>query len=262
MSDRRQRQKEARAAKRAAEKKAAQRGELYRRLITGLVFGAVVIGVFVLPGILGTGEGDLPRSYEDYRSQPTACGAEAPPEETAMTFSAAVPQDDITASSAVQATLATSCGEIVIDLDAANFPETVNSFVFLAREGFYDGQAFHRIASDFVIQGGDPSANGTGGPGYFVADEHPEDDFEFGVGVVAMANAGARSTGSQFFIVIGDQAQFLVPGFNILGQVVSGQDTLDRIAAVPTGTAVGTVEQSLPLESVYIETVTITVDGS
>ncbi len=81
MSDRRQRQKEQRAARREAERKAAQRGELYRRLITGLVFGAVVIGAFVLPGLFDTGENDLARSYEDYRDQPTACGAEAPPPE-------------------------------------------------------------------------------------------------------------------------------------------------------------------------------------
>ena len=262
MSDRRQRQKEQRAAKRAAERKAAQRSELYRRLITGLIFGAIVIGIFVLPGLMGDDEGDLPRSYEDYRSQPTACGADAPPPETPMSFQAPEPQSDITATSQVTATIATSCGDIVVELDTANFPNTVNSFVFLAREGFYDGQVFHRVAEDFVIQGGDPEANGTGGPGYVIEDEYPEGDFEFSEGIVAMANRGARSTGSQFFIVIGDRAQFLVPGFNILGRVVSGQDTLEKIEAVETGIAPGSVEQSLPLESVYIESVTITIDGS
>lgn len=262
MTDRRQRQKEQRAAKRAAQRKAAQRSELFRRLVTGLIFGAIVIGIFVLPGLIGTGEGDLPRSYEDYRSQPTACGAEAPPPETPMTFQAPEPQTDITPTSTVTATIATSCGEIVVELDAANFPNTVESFVFLAREGFYDGQVFHRVAEDFVIQGGDPAANGTGGPGYVIEDEYPDADFEFSEGVVAMANRGARSTGSQFFIVIGDRAQFLVPGFNILGTVVSDQDTLAKIAAVETGVAPGSVERSLPLESVYIESITITVDGS
>ncbi|MDX1469404.1 MAG: peptidylprolyl isomerase [Acidimicrobiia bacterium] len=262
MSDRRQRQKEQRKAKRAAERKAAQRSELYRRLVTGLIFGAIVIAIFVLPGLIGTNDSGLPRSYADYRSQPTACGAEAPPPETPMTYTEPVPQGDITPTSSVTATVATSCGEIVIELDAANFPATVNSFVFLAREGFYDGQVFHRVVEDFVIQGGDPEANGTGGPGYVIEDEFPEGDFEFSEGIVAMANRGARSTGSQFFIVIGDRAQFLVPGFNILGTIASGGETLDKIAAIETGVAPGSVERSLPLESVYIESITISVDGS
>ena len=261
MSDRRQRQKEQRAAKREAERKAAQRGELYRRLITGLIFGAVVIGIFVVPGLFGETEGDLPTSYEDYRTQTTACGGDLPPAETPMTFEAPEDQSDITSASTVTAVIATSCGEITIALDTA-FPETVNSFVFLAREGFYNGQAIHRIAEDFLIQAGDPEANGTGGPGYVVADEFPDEGFVFEEGIVAMANRGSRSTGSQFFIVIGENGRFLTPGFNVLGRVVDGSDALARIAAIPTGVAPGTVERSLPLESVYIESITITVGDS
>lgn len=262
MSDRRQRQKEQRAAKRAAEKKAAQRSELYRRLATGLVFGVVVIGIFVLPGLLGTEEGDLPRSYADYRSQETACGAEQPPAEAVLAYESPEDQDDITEASEVTAVIATSCGDIVLELDPAGYPETVNSFVFLARAGFYDGQALHRIAEDFVIQGGDPSANGTGGPGFFIEDEFPDEGFVYEEGVVAMANRGAGTTGSQFMIVIGDNGRFLTPSFNVLGSVVGGEDTLARIAGIPTGVAPGTVEKSLPLESVYIEGITITVSGS
>ena len=111
-------------------------------------------------------------------------------------------------------------------------------------------------------EGGDPNANGTGGPGYVIADEHPDGEFVYEDGVVAMANRGSRSTGSQFFIVIGEDGRFLTNSFNVLGTVVSGRETMDKIAAVPTGAAVGSSEQSLPLETVYIETITIDVSGS
>lgn len=264
MSDRRQRKKEQRAAKREAERKREQRRELVRRLLTAFGFGLIVIAIFAVSGIFaGDDPGDTPTSYEGFRDQPTACGAEAPPPETVMSFSEPEQQNDITASSDVTATIETSCGEIVIELDPATYPETVNSFVFLAREGFYDGQVFHRIAENFVIQGGDPQANGTGGPGYTIEDEFPEDeDFTYDEGTVAMANRGSNSTGSQFFIVIGDDGRHLTPLFNVLGEVTSGQETLERIADVPTGVAPGSVEESLPRESVYIESVTIDVSGS
>lgn len=263
MSDRRQRQKEQRAAKREAQKKSDARKELVRRLGTALIFGIVVVSIFAVSGIF-TGEStELPSGYEEFRAQTTACGADQPPAETLMSFETPQTQIDIKPESQVTATLETSCGQIVFELDPASSPATVNSFVFLAREGFFDGQAFHRIAEDFVIQGGDPEANGTGGPGYVIPDEYPTDpDFEYGEGVVAMANRGARSTGSQFFIVIGGNAQFLTNSFNVLGHVVSGDDALAEIAAVPKGISPGSVEESLPLESVYIESVTIDITGS
>jgi len=262
VSDRRRRQKELRKAKREAERKQAARRELVRRITTALLFGLVVVAIFALSSLSGPGEGELPATYEDYREQPAACGATAPPPEEVMTFEAPEPQTDITPESKVIATLTTSCGDIVIELDPASSPETVSSFVFLARQGYYDGQVFHRIAKGFVIQGGDPNANGSGGPGYIVPDEFPDDDFVYEVGVVAMANRGAGSTGSQFFIVIGEDARFLTNTFNVLGRVISGQETLDRITEVPTRASPGSVEESLPLESVYIESVTIEVTNS
>ena len=262
MSDRRQRQKEQRAAKRETERKQESRRELGRRLLTALVFGVVVIGIFALGGFFGGEEADVPGTYEDYRNQDTACGAEQPAAEQIMSFDAAEAQDDITPSSEVTATLATSCGEIVIDLNTGSAPETVNSFVFLAREGFYDGQVIHRISEDFVFQTGDPSADGTGGPGYVVADEFPEDGFEYEEGVVAMAGQGSRSTGSQFKVVTGPDGRFLTNQFNVLGHVVSGQETIERIMSVETATAPGSREQSRPLESVYIESITIDVADS
>jgi cyclophilin family peptidyl-prolyl cis-trans isomerase len=201
----------------------------------------------------------LPGSYEGYRSQTTACGAEAPPEEEVMSFDDFEDQPDVTADALITATITTSCGVFVVELDPAAAPETVESFVFLARQGFYDGTVIHRIVENFVFQGGDPDAVGTGGPGYRIADEFPAEDFAYERGVVAMANAGRGTTGSQFFVVVGDDATVLTPAYNVLGRVTSGDDTLDLIAAVPTATRQGAREQSLPLETVYIESVDIAV---
>jgi cyclophilin family peptidyl-prolyl cis-trans isomerase len=262
MSDRRHRQKEQRAAKREAEKKHEARRELIRRLGTALLFGVAVIAVFSFSGIFSGDGTDLPGPYEKFRSQPTACGAEQPDPETVMSFPAPEPQTDLTAGTVVTATIETSCGTVVIELDN-DYPATVNSFVFLAREGFFDGQVFHRIAEGSVAQGGDPKADGTGGPGYVIADEFPiEASWEYTEGVVAMANRGANSTGSQFFVVIGPDARHLAPLFNVLGNVVSGMDAFDRMVEIEKGISPGTVEQSLPLETVYIETVTIDVTDS
>lgn len=262
MSDRRQRQKEQRAAKREAERKKESRRELVRRLLTALVFGVIVVGFFALGGFFGDEDTGVLATYDAYRDQDTACGAEQPAAEQVMSFEAPEEQTDISATSEVTATVATSCGEIVIDLNTGGAPATVNSFVFLAREGFYDGQVIHRIAEDFVFQTGDPAADGTGGPGYVVPDEFPEEEFEYEEGVVAMASRGARSTGSQFFVVAGPDGRFLTNQFNVLGTAVSGQEAISRIMAIETATAPGSVEESRPLETVYIESITIEVADS
>ena len=263
MTDRRQRQKEQRSAKREAERKQESRRALFRTLGMALLFGLAVVLIFTLSGLFDSGSSTVPGSYDDYRDQPTACGGEQPPPEQVMTFDAPERQTDITAESTVTAMIVTSCGEFVLDLNTAEAPETVNSFVFLAREGFYDGQVIHRIVENYVFQSGDPEANGTGGPGYVIDDEFPEDpDFVYEPGVVAMANRGARSTGSQFFVVTGDDGQFLTNNFNVLGTVTAGEEAIAAIMEVPTGTAPGSVEQSRPLETVYIESITIDVADS
>jgi cyclophilin family peptidyl-prolyl cis-trans isomerase len=259
MTDRRRRQKERRAERREAQRKADNRRELFRRLGFGLGMGGLVVLTFVVVSVFGEDPESLPGSYEGYRQQETACGAEPPPEEAVMTFEGYQAQDDITPESEVTATLVTSCGDIVIELDPSLSPETVESFVFLARQDFYDGTVFHRILEGFVAQGGDPQAVGTGGPGYRIPDEYPPDDFEFERGVVAMANSGRNTTGSQFFIVLGENARVLNPLFNVLGRVVEGDDVLDRIAEVPTATRPDSREESLPLRTVYIEDVEVAV---
>jgi len=259
MTDRRRRQKENRAARRQTERKAASRRELFRRLVFAIGMGTVVVLTFVVFGVFGRDSQSLPGSYEGYREQETACGAEAPSPETVMRFDTFEPQPDVTADAEITATIATSCGDLVVELDPALSTETVESFVFLAREGFYDGTVIHRIVTDFVFQGGDPDATGTGGPGYRILDEHPGDEFEYERGVVAMANSGRNTTGSQFFVALGEDASVLNPLFNVLGRVVEGDEVLDRIAAVPTAPRPGAREQSLPLETVYIETVDIEV---
>ncbi len=261
MTDRRQRQKEQRAQKRVTQRKREQRKELGRRIAIGVTLAVVLLGTIILVNTDFGGD-SLPRGYQDFRNQPTACGGTQPAAFQPMTFTAPEPQADITATSRVTATMVTSCGTMVIELDPAGSPETVNSFVFLARRGFFNGQVFHRVIADFMGQGGDPNANGTGGPGYVIADERPSSDFSYDKGVVAMANRGARSTGSQFFVVTGDNGKFLTNNFNVLGRVTTGMDTIDRINAVPTRRPPGTNEESLPTESVYIESITIEVAGS
>lgn len=258
MSDRRQRQKELRAAKKEAEKKKSARKELTRRILTAFGFGAVVVGFFAF-GAIFDGDGALPTGYEAFRAQVTACGADQPPAQSVEQFDAPEVQADLETATAATATIQTSCGEIVIDINLDN-AATVNSFVFLAREGFYDGQVFHRVLDNFVIQGGDPEANATGGPGYRVPDEFPAEDFEYEAGVVAMDNRGRGTTGSDMFIVVGD-ASSLNPQFNVLGTVVSGQDAIDAITQIETARRPGFREDSLPLETIYIETVTIDVTG-
>ncbi|HEY7036279.1 MAG TPA: peptidylprolyl isomerase, partial [Thermomicrobiales bacterium] len=148
----------------------------------------------------------------------------------------------------------TSLGDFTITFFPQEAPVTVNNFVCLARAGYYDDTTFHRIVAGFVIQGGDPTGTGAGGPGYEFADEPVTRSYE--LGTVAMANAGPDTNGSQFFVVVGDSGTQLPPQDTIFGQVTKGMDVVDRIAAVPTR-AGGSGEKSTPIEPVTIEKITI-----
>lgn len=128
------------------------------------------------------------------------------------------------------ATFKTSKGDIVCSLFASEAPNTVNNFVFLAREGFYNGTKFHRVIADFMIQGGDPEGTGRGGPGYRFADEFGGNPHRHQRGSLSMANAGPNTNGSQFFITH-VATPWLDNKHTVFGQVTSGQEVVDRIAA-------------------------------
>ena len=125
-----------------------------------------------------------------------------------------------------QAVISTKNGEIIIKLLSDDAPATVSNLIYLAEQEFYDGLTFHRVVPDFVAQGGDPSGNGTGGPGYQFPDEPVHKNYTRGI--VAMANAGPDTNGSQFFIVLKDQPT-LAKNYTIFGEVVSGMDIVDKI---------------------------------
>ncbi len=148
------------------------------------------------------------------------------------------------------ATMVTSKGTLEIILDAAGAPATVNNFVFLARWHYYDGIIFHRIIPGFVLQGGDPTGNGTGGPGYRFNDELPKPG-RYELGSLAMANAGPNTNGSQFFVISGPDGMRLPPLYALFGKVVKGLDVVATINDLgsPSGS---------PRERVVIESVTIT----
>jgi peptidylprolyl isomerase len=154
-----------------------------------------------------------------------------------------------------RATLHTSKGDIVIDLFEKEDPVTVNNFVFLAKQGYYNGVPFHRIIKGFMIQTGDPTGTGGGGPGYRFQDEPVTRDYK--PGTVAMANAGPNTNGSQFFIMNGDYSNGRLPkNYTIFGEVVSGLDVVNKIADTPV-TANRFGEQSSPTEKVTINSVDI-----
>jgi cyclophilin family peptidyl-prolyl cis-trans isomerase len=125
------------------------------------------------------------------------------------------------------ATITTDKGDIVIALDPSRAPKTVNNFVFLARDGFYDGLVFHRVVDDFVIQAGCPEGSGRGNPGYRFDDEPVQG--EYIAGAVAMANSGPNTNGSQFFICTIDDRHKLTKSYNLFGQVVKGMDVVGSI---------------------------------
>jgi cyclophilin family peptidyl-prolyl cis-trans isomerase len=143
------------------------------------------------------------------------------------------------------ATIHTKLGDIEVELFDDDAPNTVQNFVKLARDGFYDGVIFHRVIPDFMIQGGDPTGTGTGGPGYSFEDEF--NDHPVARGALAMANAGPNTNGSQFFIVTADACPWLDGKHTVFGQVTDGMDVVDAISQVETGAG------DRPREDVVIE---------
>lgn len=161
----------------------------------------------------------------------------------------------IDANKTYTATMTTDVGDVVITLDAKKAPKTVNNFVVLSRYHFYDGVSFHRVIPGFMAQGGDPKGDGTGGPGYTIEDEFPQQG-EYKEGSIAMANTGQpNSGGSQFFIVTGDSGTALPPQYTLFGQVSKGMDVVKKIEADGNqdGSQEGTPMKKHTITSVKIE---------
>jgi len=197
-----------------------------------------------------------------------ACGAKAPATagKPKPQF-AGPPPMKIDTEATYRATMVTSCGTIVIELDAKRAPQTVNSFVFLAKQGYFDGQYFHRLDTSIdVIQGGDPSGTGSDGPGYAIPDEL-NGKLTYTPGTLAMANAGANTGGSQFFIITGPEGTNLDgnPNYTIFGKIVDGLGVAQEIQGLPivdpAAAANGDLSGQRPKQAVYIDKVTIVKSG-
>jgi cyclophilin family peptidyl-prolyl cis-trans isomerase len=280
------------AARRQAERDAAIRR---RKLIMGSAFGVlglivVIVGLSLLlsddttdsPSVSpsaspstsaspsaapGTKTGTVTPTAAN-ESGEVACGAEAPAGagKPKPQF-AGPPPLKIDAKASYRATMVTSCGTIVIELDAERAPQTVNSFVFLAKHGYFDGQYFHRLDTSIdVIQGGDPSGTGSDGPGYAIPDEL-NGKLTYTPGTLAMANAGPNTGGSQFFIITGPEGSNLDgnPNYTIFGKIVEGLGVAQTIQALPIvdpqTAANGDLAGQRPKQAVYIEKVTIAKSG-
>ena len=201
------------------------------------------------PTILGEGIDQKEAPQEEQREQEEVMIQEQ--EEKTLKF----PGMQLDTSKMYRAVLSTTAGVITIALNAAETPATVNNFVYLAREGFYNQTVFHRIIKGFMIQGGDPKGDGTGGPGYRFDDEPFEGAYNRGI--VAMANAGPNTNGSQFFIMHQDYP--LPQNYVIFGEVVEGLEVVDKIAeALVKKSASG--ESSTPVSPVTVESVEISAE--
>jgi peptidyl-prolyl cis-trans isomerase B (cyclophilin B) len=152
----------------------------------------------------------------------------------------------------MNATLQTNHGAIELELFPDDAPKTVENFTKLARDGFYDGVIFHRVIPDFMIQGGDPTGTGSGGPGYSFEDEI--NDHKVERGALAMANAGPNTNGSQFFIVTTESAAWLDGKHTVFGRVTNGMDVADRISELPRDA------RDRPREDVVIERIELAGD--
>ena len=286
-SEKRERKRQNREIGRAAELEAAAAAKRRKSMRNGLIVVGLVAGVVVLLALLNSGgddDDDGVAAGNTTTSAPgdtttTAAGATTTTAAGATTTTAAGGAIDISKVSCNEtkpakaptdeqyeaaedqkldpakkytATMETSCGNIVIELDPKASPKSVNSFVFLAREGFYDGTKFHRVVEDFVIQGGDPTATGTGGPGYTTAEEPPADG-KYALGDFAGAKTSApNSTGSQFFIVTGDPAPLDQAGtYTYYGKVVQGIEVAKKLESFNQG-------DGPPTRDLYLFKVTIT----
>jgi peptidyl-prolyl cis-trans isomerase B (cyclophilin B) len=220
-----------------------------RRLIILAVFAVLAVGVVAAILIARSGGDD-----DDSAATASANGCEKveAPKPKKVSFEA--PPQTVEKGEEIRAVVETSCGSFEIAFDSARAPKTVNSFVFLAEEGFYDDLTFHRVSPGFVIQGGDPLGNGVGGPGYST-DEKPPSNLAYTKGTVAMAKSSTEPpgrSGSQFYVVTAADAG-LPAEYALVGKVDEGYDTVARIDKLPTQPETETPKQTVLIESISIE---------
>jgi len=210
------------------------------------VFALIAAGVVAAILISRSGGGNDSTAAADA----SGCKQVEAPKPKTVSFKA--PKQVLSKGEKATAVVETSCGTFDIALDSTRAPKTVNSFVFLSEEGFYDDLTFHRVAPEFVIQGGDPLGTGAGGPGYSV-DEKPPANLAYTKGVVAMAKSSAEPpgrSGSQFFVVLAPDAG-LPPEYALVGKVDKGFDVVERIGKL--GTPAEKPKQTVLIEKITIE---------
>ena len=233
-----------------------------RMVVTGLIIALALGGVGTSLFLLATG-GKKPKAAASATPTPSTSATPGTsctyvPKAEEATGSKGVqppPPFTIDVSKKYTATVQTSMGTFTMKLFAEDAPCTVNSFVYLAKRKFYDGLTFHRIVKDFVIQGGDPAGNGSGGPGYTFNDELGN-ALKYEIGTLAMANSGANTNGSQWFVVTGQQGVQLPKNYTIFGKVTKGLDVVLKIGNVETVGGSGQDAQ-MPKEPITIQKVTV-----
>jgi cyclophilin family peptidyl-prolyl cis-trans isomerase len=267
-TEKRQRQKAGRQARLAAEQKTQKRKSAIRRTIVVVIVVAVVVGISYK--IFGSSSSKsaststttttATNTKSTSTTKPPPTGGSGNTSPSAITTSADCPADfkatlnkpawktppamTIDPSKTYTANVTTDVGSFTIQLDPSVAPKTVNNFVFLANQHFYDCVIFHRVIQTFMDQTGDPTGTGEGGPGYEFADELPKTATpQYPIGSVAMANSGPNTNGSQFFIVTGQEGENLAASYSLFGKVTSGMDVVDKINA---GGAPSTSSQGTP----------------
>jgi peptidyl-prolyl cis-trans isomerase B (cyclophilin B) len=255
----RERQRQNRDARRQAMQEAEKRHKRNRTIRNLALLLIPLVIIFVVIQLTNSDDGSS--SSSSSAGAPTkfatTCDTALPAKSAKTTLPK--PGMGIDTSKQYTAALHTTEGDVTIALDATQAPKTVNSFVYLACKGFYNGTTFHRIVTDFVDQGGDPKGDGTGGPGYTLPDEPPKNGYT--AGSVAMANSGAGTTGSQFFLVVSDNGAKQLGGppykYSDLGQMdAAGLTVAQKINTFGSADGTGT-----PTKTVTINGVTVT-DGS
>ncbi|GMA62371.1 peptidylprolyl isomerase [Alicyclobacillus fastidiosus] len=231
----------------------------FRHTVQGLAVAMVTLTLAAGCGANNTSGGSAQEVSNQSSQSNSSAAAKQPVLKPTTKQWSSPPKMMIDTNKQYNAVVHTNYGDFTIQLFANQSPVTVNNFVFLAKNNFYHDDKFFRIIQSFMIQTGDPKNNGTGGPGYKFKDELPPKE-KYAPGIVAMANSGPNTNGSQFFIGTGQQVDSLnqQPDYTIFGKVVSGMNVVDKIAAIPVvQNPEMNGEMSKPTKTAYIESVDI-----